>query len=1694
MAHETVTKSQRFYCVSVTPDICKTPVGNSVIPIPYTITGEFKDAQDVSRSVKMHSEPAFLHGKSFIPSVKGDERGTVGGIKSGTYLKRVQPKDKSSTKGANGTQTVQESRFIWMNDRNTFGRIYERGVQGAKARLRSLANSASQELKDAAQHYKDNVSGDLHAAGQKAMDVGGDIATGSAALGVTGLAVGATGIGAPAAAVMETGAAAGGVVGGTVAGTGYAADTAATVLDHAADFVLTGKTPPVLSTLGDMAVNAAENLVLKKVRKIPFVDGLLKKLVPAKKGAPGSTPPPPKKPPAKSAHNGGDKDGHDGGKTKQKKEPKADKPSDCCPKDSAPGGKPVKSNHPVHYGTGEEILAQTDFVIDGAEPLAWTRVYRSGSECEDWGLLGARWSTPYTSSLSVCAQGIVYHEASGRALRLPALAIGQQHDHRAEGFILRRDSDRQLSLVWRDGSTDTFTKGPDGWLPHGYDGVNAMLAPGAPLRVQRFCLSRREERDGKGTAIERRHDARPGEVLLRIRTDDGVTIEALRDGWLPLEMGAEPQTMAPRIGRIEQVLPDGSRLCHVRYRYEADMPDLVTATAPEGAFEALPLRCGLVEQTNLASQSRSYAYHHHLLVQYTTYGGFQHGLEWVSLDMLRERWAGNGLEAAQLAALRPITAANSYQARAVRTTTQDGRDEVQIAYIDNDTTRVTEPDGGILEYRFNARWLATEVHRIHPDGSVRPLGRRQWDRDGMLLADIDADGAETRYGYDAAGNLTSVTDAQNHVTRIDYDANHLPVAVTDALGHTTRSRYDDAGRLLERTDALNRSTRYAYDAQGRLATVTDARGGNKRLTYDAAGRLAAYTDCSNYTTRYGYDVHGRLTEFTDAAGNTTRYHYDALGRMVRITYPDQTAESYDYDAEGNLVAHTDAKGHKTRYRYDGHGLLTERIDAKEQTLRYAYDKALRVTELVNGNGDAYLFGYDAESRLASETGFDGKTTAYFYSKAGHLIASDSAGIRTEYARDALGRLLAKSSADGGVRYAYDAVGRLIATATSQAEHRFMYDAAGQLIDERAAYSPSAPRLPGQPAEFIAAFTMTHAYDELGNRIQTILPNGRRIDTLRYGSGHWHGTLWQGTPLVDLERDQLHRETRREWGTAKERLVERRSYDPQSRLSAFTLEKGSQHLRERHYEYDAVSNLVHIDDKFGHSIRYTYDPLGQLLSAVQPGLTETFAFDPAGNLLDPAAERAPIDTRQVLRELDEQPAPGTTPPRLAKVTHNLLRQYMGYAYEYDTQGNTIVKRPRLLTGANDEGVLEFSYDTDNRLITAVRTFANSRMVARYSYDAFGRRIAKRVDEQRWEAGEDAPPVGLAHTGVTTLFVWDGDVMVQEVHADKTITYVYEPDSFVPLARVESWEGIASFANRDTHVWSVNTWTLLASFPDANAHVVNRIEDRHIQAEFRHHASRNHQLASIEATSAFDSILYYQCDHLGTPSELIDREGEVFWAAHYRAWGKVQRYDVNRVEQPLRFQGQYLDQETSLHYNRFRYYDVNSARYITQDPIGLFGGINTYQYASNSTGWIDPLGLAKLMELGTYGNLNGAAHVNDGLQAHELVRHEYLVQKGLANKKCRDADNPSIALDLDHHTRGPEKDSRGIGGAHYHEGRIRLQQGLGRNEFHPDTKRELDITQGGLRKAGIPASRARKLRKQAEEFLREQSKCRTCTTCL
>ena len=89
---------------------------------------------------------------------------------------------------------------------------------------------------------------------------------------------------------------------------------------------------------------------------------------------------------------------------------------------------------------------------------------------------------------------------------------------------------------------------------------------------------------------------------------------------------------------------------------------------------------------------------------------------------------------------------------------------------------------------------------------------------------------------------------------------------------------------------------------------------------------------------------------------------------------------------------------------------------------------------------------------------------------------------------------------------------------------------------------------------------------------------------------------------------------------------------------------------------------------------------------------------------------------------------------------------------------------------------------------------------------------------------------------------------------------------------------------------------------------------------------------------------------------DQAGDVSWADRYGAWGEIeQEYNPHHIHQPIRLQGQQLDAETGLHYNRFRYYDPGVGQYVSQDPIGLRGGFHAYRYTNQPLQLIDPKGL-------------------------------------------------------------------------------------------------------------------------------------------
>ena len=108
-----------------------------------------------------------------------------------------------------------------------------------------------------------------------------------------------------------------------------------------------------------------------------------------------------------------------------------------------------------------------------------------------------------------------------------------------------------------------------------------------------------------------------------------------------------------------------------------------------------------------------------------------------------------------------------------------------------------------------------------------------------------------------------------------------------------------------------------------------------------------------------------------------------------------------------------------------------------------------------------------------------------------------------------------------------------------------------------------------------------------------------------------------------------------------------------------------------------------------------------------------------------------------------------------------------------------------------------------------------------------------------------------------------------------------------------------------------------------------------------------------------LAYFHTDHIGTPREMTDIHGNLLWYGEYTAWGRLKKDGrvYKDAHQPFRLQNQYYDEETRLHYNLMWYYDPNCGRFVSQDPIRLWGGENIYQFAPNMQSWIDPLGLLK-----------------------------------------------------------------------------------------------------------------------------------------
>ncbi|WP_164997594.1 RHS repeat domain-containing protein [Capnocytophaga sp. oral taxon 878] len=117
-----------------------------------------------------------------------------------------------------------------------------------------------------------------------------------------------------------------------------------------------------------------------------------------------------------------------------------------------------------------------------------------------------------------------------------------------------------------------------------------------------------------------------------------------------------------------------------------------------------------------------------------------------------------------------------------------------------------------------------------------------------------------------------------------------------------------------------------------------------------------------------------------------------------------------------------------------------------------------------------------------------------------------------------------------------------------------------------------------------------------------------------------------------------------------------------------------------------------------------------------------------------------------------------------------------------------------------------------------------------------------------------------------------------------------------------------------------------------------------------------------------------DHLGTPIEAYNQEGELIWEREQDLYGNSrQGFAKENFRCPFKYQGQYYDPEIELCYNRFRYYHPETGRYISEDPIGFLSGEpNFFAYVSDTNAWLDVLGLVAPNNNGISAQHGNSAH--------------------------------------------------------------------------------------------------------------------------
>jgi RHS repeat-associated protein len=646
------------------------------------------------------------------------------------------------------------------------------------------------------------------------------------------------------------------------------------------------------------------------------------------------------------------------------------------------------------------------------------------------------------------------------------------------------------------------------------------------------------------------------------------------------------------------------------------------------------------------------------------------------------------------------------------------------------------------------------------------------------------------------------------------------------------------------------------------------------------------------------------------------WNYWSFGRLdsTRVGSRADTVTKFQYDSRGRDTLVIDPKDHRTRRYFASTGWQnTDSVKNETRRTAFAYDSFGRDTLRKDPQNNIWKTNYDVINRVIRRIGaapiYD--TTTFVYDSLYLSAVIDAKAQRSAFAVNALGWVVSDTNPLGVAKtFAFDSNGNITSTTNRRGQTiTFTYDSLENL---RARVTPDAG-------------TTMFISDPLERFVA--VSNGESVDTLKFDIS--------GRPTNEIA---VHAGTRYELASTLD------IRDRRTRLH-ITAPGWSDSIR---YSYNARSALDSLIDVSGRRTKFVYNSDGALTEIQLPnGVNVTHGFP---------STHTPARIQYSVSAINDTLGRNYGYDSLARVSERLnTAASAGREFSYDEIGRLKEYRDFHMDGAGCSPVYEYDDPPPGAEPIGWSCSGGSRVVDQtvtYSYDKVGNRL----------------DLGAIVTAGNRLAKFDGDSLIYDADGNLVRRTVNGND----LQRLY-WNSLGELIA----VWTVATDSVNYAYDGSGRRV-----RRWIGATTRRYLHDDDDLfAEIDGASTVfglysyypgidwphsvrrvGAMYYYALDLPGNVSGMLDSAGALINRFTYAPHGGLQDSDVGMPSEPLRFSAREFEGETGLYFMRARYYDPAAGRFISEDPIGLDGGINPYVFAGNDpVNARDPLGLAPGCEM-------------------------------------------------------------------------------------------------------------------------------------